>query len=167
MKAMPADNPAVTTPPRLQVLALFEGMKGTLALIAAASLELIGPGPLRRLIDSLISKFNLDPDSGPLHALLSAIDPAAVNFAAAILALYGVLRLAEAWGLWRGKAWASWLGCVGTAAYLPLDLYGLYYHRGWQAWVVLGLNLLVVWVLARDIRRRRGRRSIAADAEAG
>lgn len=62
-------------------------MKGTLALIAAASLALIGPGPLRRLIDGLISKLDLDPDSGPPPAVLHAIDPAAVHFAAAVLAL--------------------------------------------------------------------------------
>jgi uncharacterized membrane protein (DUF2068 family) len=139
----------------LHVLALFEGLKGLLALVAAASLEVLGPQPLRNLIAALIAKFNLDPAHGTLPSLLDAINPGAVHLAVAVVSLYAVWRLVEAWGLWRAKAWASWLGCVGTAAYLPLDLYALYHHHGWHTWAVLLVNLLVVAVLARDLHKRR------------
>ena len=137
------------------MLALFEGLKGLLALVAAASLEVLGPQPLRHLISALIARFNLDPAHGTLPSLLDAINPGAVHLAVAVVSLYAVWRLIEAWGLWRAKAWASWLGCVGTAAYLPLDLYALYHHHGWHTWAVLLVNLLVVAVLARDLHKRR------------
>ncbi|MEO6518663.1 MAG: DUF2127 domain-containing protein [Pseudoxanthomonas sp.] len=150
-----AYNPAARAHPGLHVLALFEGLKGLLALIAAASLEVLGPQPLRNLIASLITRFNLDPDHGTLPSLLDAINPGAVHLAVAVVSLYAAWRLIEGWGLWRARAWASWLGCVGTAAYLPLDLYALYYHRGWHTWTVLALNLVVVAVLARDLIKRR------------
>ena len=68
---------------------------------------------------------------------------------------YGLLHLLEAWGLWRARGWASWLGCVTAALYLPLDLYALWRHPGWPALLVLAINVVVVWVLARDILRRR------------
>ena len=148
-------NPAPQAHPGLHVLALFEGLKGLLALIAAASLEVLGPQPLRHLISALIARFNLDPAHGTLPSLLDAINPGAVHLAVAVVSLYAVWRLVEAWGLWRAKAWASWLGCVGTAAYLPLDLYALYHHHGWHTWAVLLVNLLVVAVLARDLHKRR------------
>ena len=148
-------NPAPRAHPGLHVLALFEGLKGLLALIAAASLEVLGPQPLRDLITSLIIRFNLDPDHGTLPSLLAAINPGAVHLAVAVVSLYAVWRLIEGWGLWRARAWASWLGCVGTAAYLPLDLYALYHHHGWHTWAVLVLNLIVVAVLARDLVKRR------------
>ena len=151
-----AYNPASHAHPGLHVLALFEGLKGLLALIAAASLEVLGPQPLRNAITGLIAKFNLDPAHGTLPSLLDAINPGAVHLAVAVVSLYAVWRLVEAWGLWRAKAWASWLGCVGTAAYLPLDVYALYYHHGWHTWAVLVLNLIVVAVLARDLVKRRG-----------
>ena len=61
----------------------------------------------------------------------------------------------EAWGLWRAKVWASWLGAIAAALYLPLDLYALWRHPGWVAIAVLAINLLVVWVLARDLLVRR------------
>jgi uncharacterized membrane protein (DUF2068 family) len=148
-------NPAPQAHPGLHVLALFEGLKGFLALIAAASLEVLGPQPLRNLISGLITRFNLDPDHGTLPSLLNAISPGAVHLAVAVVTLYAVWRLIEAWGLWRAKAWASWLGCVGTAAYLPLDLYALYHHPGWHTWTVLAINLAVVAILARDLLKRR------------
>ncbi|NDK39566.1 DUF2127 domain-containing protein [Pseudoxanthomonas gei] len=148
-------NPAPRAHPGLHVLALFEGLKGLLALIAAASLEVLGPQPLRNLITSLISRFNLDPAHGTLPSLLDAINPGAVHLAVAVVSLYAVWRLVEGWGLWRARAWASWLGCVGTAAYLPLDAYAIYHHDGWHTWAVLVLNLIVVAVLARDLVKRR------------
>lgn len=148
-------NPAPRAHPGLHVLALFEGLKGLLALIAAASLEVLGPQPLRNLIAGLIARFNLDPDHGTLPSLLNSISPGAVHLAVAVVTLYALWRLVEAWGLWRAKAWASWLGCVGTAAYLPLDLYAMYHHPGWHTWAVLAINLAVVAILARDLFNRR------------
>lgn len=150
-----AYNPEARAHPGLHVLAVFEGLKGVLALIAAASLEVLGPQPLRHFIAGLITRFNLDPDHGTLPSLLDAINPGAVHLAVAVVAFYAAWRLVEAWGLWRAKAWASWLGCVGTAAYLPLDLYALANHHGWHTWAVLILNLIVVAVLARDLVKRR------------
>lgn len=160
-------NPDARAHPGLHFLALFEGMKGLLALSAAISLELMGPQPLRDLINSLITKFNLNPDSGPLPTLMHAINPTAVHLVAIVLFVYAFWRLLEAWGLWHAKAWASWLGFVGTVAYLPLDLLGIYYHPGWHAWAVLALNLLVAAVLARDLMRRRKSAVVAPTTDAG
>ena len=148
-------DPAAHAQPGFHLLALFEGLKGVLALVAAASLEIMGPQPLQDLVAGLITKFNLDPHSGPLPTLLHAINPAAVHFAALVLVMYAAVRLLEALGLWRAKAWASWLGCVSAALYLPLDLYAIVKHPGWASWLLLAVNVLVVWVLARDIGKRR------------
>ena len=148
-------NPDPHAHPGLHALALLELGKGLLALAAAASLEVFGPEPIRRLIHLLIARFNLDPNHGALPSLLNAVNPEAVHLAVGVVLLYAVVRIAEAWGLWRARAWASWLGCVGTAAYLPLDAYALHRHPGWHTWAVLGINVLVVVVLARDLLRRR------------
>ena len=99
--------------------------------------------------------WELDPNHGALPTLLHAVNPGAVHLAVVVVMLYAALRIAEAWGLWRAKAWASWLGCIGTAAYLPLDGFALYHHRGWHTWAVVIVNVLVVAILARDLFRRR------------
>ncbi|MFT4197250.1 MAG: DUF2127 domain-containing protein [Pseudoxanthomonas sp.] len=147
-------NPDPHAHPGLHLLALFELAKGLLALIAAASLEMMGPQPIRRFIAELIRRFNLDPDRGALPSLLREIDPNAVHLAVAIAAGYGLWRLVEAWGLWRAKAWASWLGMVGTAAYLPFDVYALVRHPTWPTALIVAINVMVVAALARDLIRR-------------
>lgn len=123
-------------------------MKGTLALLAASGLEL-------RWVHALIVHFQLDPGHGAMAWLAHAINPQALYLAAAVAALYGIVHLVEAWGLWRAKAWASCLGCIAAALYLPFDLYALALHRHWLEAVVVAINLLVVWVLARDLMERR------------
>jgi len=47
------------------------------------------------------------------------------------------------------------LGCLAAAIYLPFDLYALLRHPGWVSAAVVAINLLVVWVLARDLVKRR------------
>ncbi|WP_017161510.1 DUF2127 domain-containing protein [Xanthomonas phaseoli] len=139
------------------MIALLEAVKGTLALLAATGLEILGPLPLQNAVITLIRRFNLDPDHGALPSLLKTISPDAVHLTAAAMLAYGLLHVVEAWGLWRAKAWASVLGCLSAAIYLPFDIYAIVRHPGWTAWGVLAINLLVVGVLARDLVRRRSR----------
>ncbi|MFC3552120.1 DUF2127 domain-containing protein [Lysobacter cavernae] len=155
---MTADTPYDPRPhahPGLHAIALFEAAKGLLALLAASGLELLGPAPLVRWLQELTSRFQLDPDHGALAWLSQTINPDSVHLAAAAVLAYGLLRLLEAWGLWRAKAWASWLGCISAAVYLPLDVYALFRHPGWLSTIVLIVNLIVVAVLARDLVKRR------------
>jgi len=148
-------NPDPHRHPGLHVIALLEASKAALALLAATGLEILGPQPLRDAVNALIRRFSLDPDHGTLPSLLNAISPDAVHLAAAAMIGYGLLHLVEAWGLWKAKAWASWLGCLTASIYLPFDIYAIVRHPGWASWTVLAINLIVVYVLARDLRKRR------------
>ncbi|MBO9826774.1 DUF2127 domain-containing protein [Xanthomonas sp. A2111] len=155
MAADKAYNPDPHAHPGLHLIALLEAGKGLLAVLAATGLELMGPAPLRAGVDRLIVRFSLDPDHGALPSLLTMINPGAVHLAAAGMLAYGVLHIIEAWGLWRAKAWASLLGCISAAIYLPFDVYAIVRHPGWASWAVLAINLAVVGILARDLVRRR------------
>jgi uncharacterized membrane protein (DUF2068 family) len=148
-------NPDPHAHPGLHIIAIVEAVKGSLALLAASGLELIGPAPLQRWVHELIARFQLDPSHGAAAWLAQAINPGAVHLAAAVAALYGIVHLIEGWGLWRAKAWASWLGCIAAALYLPFDLYAFVLHRHWLEAAVVAINLVVVWVLARDLMVRR------------
>lgn len=155
MTNAPHYNPNPRAHPGLRVIALVELVKGLLALLAGSGLELLGPAPLKRWVHELIEHFHLDPAHGAMAWLSQAISPDSVHLAAAAVAAYGVLHLAEAWGLWRDKTWASWLGCLAASIYLPFDLLALIHHPGWPAVAVLVINLVVVWVLGRDLFKRR------------
>lgn len=148
-------NPNPQAHPGLHVIAIFEAAKGLLALLAASGLELLGPAPLQRWLHGLAVHFQLDVHQGTLASLTEAISPDGVHMAAAVALLYAAMRFAEAWGLWYARAWASWLGCIGAAIYLPFDIYALVRHPGWISVTVLVVNLIVVAVLARDLHKRR------------
>lgn len=148
-------NPDPHAHPGLHLIALLEACKGLLAILAATGLEILGPLPLQEAVSHLIRRFNLDPDHGALPSLLKMINPDAVHMAAAGIFAYGLLHVVEAWGLWRAKAWASWLGCLTAALYLPFDIFAIMRHPGWASWSVLAINLLVIAVLARDLLRRK------------
>jgi len=151
----PHYNPDPHAHPGLHVVAIFEAAKGLLALVAASGLEILGPAPLQRWLHELINRFQLDPHHGAIDWLSHVINPGSVHLAAAIGFGYAALRFVEAWGLWRVRRWGSWLGCISAAVYLPLDVYALIQHPGWLAVTVLVVNLIVVWVLARDLFNRR------------
>ena len=151
-------NPDPHAHPGLAAIALLEAVKALLAFLAAAGLEISGPAPLRNIINALIHRIGGDPENGAFSSLLGMITPGTVHLGVAVLVGYGLLRVFEAWGLWRAKAWASWLGCISAALYLPLDLYAIIKHPGWPSWLLLAVNILVVWVLARDLRKRHRKR---------
>ena len=140
--------------PGLAAIALLEAGKAALAFLAAAGLEISGPAPLRSIVNTLIRRIGSDPEHGSFSKLLDLITPDTVHVGVAALVAYGLLRVVEAWGLWRARAWASWLGCISAALYLPLDIYAIVKHPGWASWLLLAVNVLVVWVLARDIGKR-------------
>lgn len=148
-------NPDPHSHPGLHLIALVEAIKGALALLAASGLELIGPTPLQRWVHELIARFQLDPNHGAIAWLAGEISPSGVHLAALVAALYGIMHLLEGWGLWRAKAWASWLGCITVSLYLPFDVYALVRHPGWLSAVVVAINVVVLWVLARDLAVRR------------
>ena len=148
-------NPDPHAHPGLHIIALVEAVKGALAVLAASGLELLGPAPLQHWVRELIARFQLDPNHGAAAWLAGAINANGVHLAALVALLYGAMHLLEGWGLWRAKAWASWLGCVTVALYLPFDLFALIKHPGWLAVIVVIINLVVLWVLARDLVKRR------------
>jgi uncharacterized membrane protein (DUF2068 family) len=139
----------------LHLIALFEALKGALALATAAALELLGPAPLQNLMADAVGLLHMDPRHGTLAVLARELDPSAVRMIAAGVLAYGLLRGIEAWGLWRARAWASWLGCASAAIYLPVDLYAIARHPGWVSATALAVNVIIVWVLGADLRRRQ------------
>ncbi|WP_334180399.1 DUF2127 domain-containing protein [Pseudoxanthomonas sp.] len=150
-----AYNPDPRAHPGLHAIALFEGAKGVLALAFAGGLLALGPDRLRESVQAIVARFIPDAGPGVMGQWLDKINPESVHIAVVIIAVYAGMRLLEAWGLWRARAWASWLGCIGSAAYLPLEIDALYRHPGWPTAALLVVNLVIVWVLWRDIRRRK------------
>ncbi|MBO1767619.1 DUF2127 domain-containing protein [Allobranchiibius sp. GilTou38] len=66
-------------------------------------------------------------DAAPTRLLQRALDAGhgtLVLLAAGVLA-YGLLEMLEAYGLWIMKRWGEYVAVVGTAVFLPLEIYEL------------------------------------------
>ncbi|WP_309682813.1 DUF2127 domain-containing protein [Polaromonas sp.] len=148
----------------LRAIALFEAVKGVAALAAGIGLLGLLHHDLHQAALALLWRFHLDP---ALHypALLlryadwlSAID---LRSLAPVALAYITVRLLEAYGLWKDKIWAEWLGALSGALYIPLEVAHLVHRSTLINTAVLLANIAVVGFLAfqlwKRLYRRRGR----------
>ena len=143
---------------QLRMVAVFEFAKGALALAAAGGLLAFVHHDLRRIISELLLHLHLDPARripGVFLLLADQLDSMDLWLLAIGAALYALIRIAEAYGLWFGRQWAEWLGAVAGFIYVPLEIYALTKSVTALKLATLGLNLLVVTVLSEALWRRR------------
>jgi uncharacterized membrane protein (DUF2068 family) len=143
------DSPAVSSAP-LRALALFEGAKGMLVIVAGIGI-LKWPRPLETAAEAVIAHLHLNPAKHEvlIFALVAAGGSSRLWWLALGAAVYAVGRLGESVGLWLGKRWAIWLA-IGTAAiYIPFELAALARRPTALALVALAVNAAVLLYLFR------------------
>lgn len=70
----------------------------------------------------------------------------------AALFAYAGLFLIEGVGLWLQRRWAEWLTVVVTATLIPPELYECFKHPSAILFLLLAVNVCVVWLLAQRLR---------------
>lgn len=153
----PVGSPAARHDGGLRAIAVLEAAKSIFALLASSGLELLGPTPIRHFLGWLIEVFRVDAHHSLVATFMHQVNAESVHLVALGAATYGALHLVEAWGLWRGRVWASWLGCISAGVYLPFEAWALIRDPGWVTLAVVAINAAIVAVLARDVIRRRHR----------
>jgi uncharacterized membrane protein (DUF2068 family) len=68
--------------------------------------------------------------------------------------LYASMSFAEAYGLWRGKAWAEWLAAISGAIYVPFEMVEIAKKLTALRTASLLVNLVVVGYMLSLLRRR-------------
>jgi uncharacterized membrane protein (DUF2068 family) len=151
----------------LHAIAIFEAVKGFAALAAALGLLGLLHRDIHQLAMALLWRFHLDPDQRLpallLHYadLLSAIN---LHTLAPVAVAYITLRFCEAWGLWKEKRWAEWLGTLSGALYIPLELGHLLHRTTLINGAVLLANILMVGFLGFQLWNRHRLQQAAAKA---
>ena len=128
----------------LRTVALFEFAKGLVVLLAAISLYWIDPGDVA---GAFLNFLHISPDRHFAHMLLRLADRLSdikIWQVIVVACIYSGLRFAEAYGLWRAKAWGEWIALISGAIYLPYEI-RLLAHRMTVLHVgVLSINLAIV-----------------------
>lgn len=149
------------TPHGLRVVALFEAAKGMVVLLAGFGVLLAVDHGVAPTIDALVRHLHLNPAKHVPRVfldLMSNVTDRQLQALAAGALAYAVLRLAEAVGLWRARAWAEWLSIVSGAIYVPFELYGLSHGVTPLRITMLLLNLGVVIYMLRALSLARRQR---------
>ncbi len=155
----------------LHAIALFEAIKGFAALAAGIGLLGLLHRDVHGIVIALLWRFHLDPATHYPSILLHYADMLSMiklSTLAPIALTYITLRFAEAWGLWKEKIWAEWLGALSGALYIPLEIAHLAANTTLINAGVLLANVLIVCFLAFQLWRRiRKQQPLAAAVREG
>ena len=143
--------------PGLRTVAVIEGAKGLLVLAVGLGLLSLIHRDAQRLAEEVVRLFRLNPASHYPQIFIqaaAALTEHRLWLLAAGAMSYAVLRLIEAYGLWRARRWAEWFGIVSGGIYVPIELYQLFRGVTWAKVLLLAINTVVVAYLIVDLRSR-------------
>ena len=148
----------------LRTVALIEAAKGLLAWAAACGLLSLRNTDLHAATDAFLLRHGIDPERPYTRLAIESVAKATHSHPHEIICfalVYGAIRLAEAYGLWRAKHWAEWFAAISAGLYLPLEVQHFIYRPGLLAGGIIAFNLVLIWYLAKLLLRQRAHRHAA------
>ena len=82
------------------------------------------------------------------------VDPKNLHLVRICVIIYAGLYLIEGLGLLYEKKWAEWMVVIGTAAFLPIEVYDFCHHPRWTMVIIFTINLLMAGYLAWRMHRQ-------------
>ena len=142
----------------MRAIAVFEGAKGALVLLAGLGVLSLIHQDLQTVADHIVRHFHLDPASHYPRIFLAAAartSDSRLLFLALGAAAYALVRFIEAYGLWSARPWAELFAAASGAVYMPFEIYGWLHNHHWHAAVAFALNLAIVWFMIYALMRRK------------
>jgi uncharacterized membrane protein (DUF2068 family) len=131
----------------LHIVALFEGAKGLLVLIVGFGLLTFIHRDIHEAALRLVVHIHLNPASHYPRIFLDLterIKDTKLWGMAIAAALYSVVRMVEAVGLWLRKSWAEWFAVLTGGMYIPIEIFEVARSVTWPRVTVLVVNVGVV-----------------------
>jgi uncharacterized membrane protein (DUF2068 family) len=140
----------------LRLLAVERGIRGVLLVALAYGVYRFegAQDSLQRLFDDYLPRLTPVADhagidlqsTGPVRLIQKALqaDPHTLTLVSLGVLAYGALELLEAVGLWLMKRWGEYVAVVGTAIFVPLEIYELLERVTWLRVLAFALNLFAV-----------------------
>ncbi|MDA8415315.1 MAG: DUF2127 domain-containing protein [Desulfobacteraceae bacterium] len=146
----------------LHIVALFEGAKGMLVLLAGCGLLMFIHKDIHEAAVKLVEQYHLNPASHYPRIFLDLserIHDTQLWGLAIAAAMYFVVRMIEAVGLWLRKSWAEWFAVLTGGMYIPVEMFEVVRSSTWPRVTVLAVNLGVVSYLLFVLIRDNGRKT--------
>jgi len=156
--------PFQRTPPVLRSIAIFEAVKGLLAIAAACGIISLRHTDLNAAIDAFLLRHGIGAERHYSRQFIESVARVTnhhVGQIAALALVYALIRLVEGYGLWHGKHWAEWFAVISAGIYLPLEFQHFFHHATLLNAGVIIFNILVMVYLARLLNQQRVQRHAA------
>lgn len=171
---MPAEILKSDAPPKraptLYFIVAVKLIKGTALMLLALSICTLADKNLPGLFKQFLQWVHLDPERSfftEIAAWLNTITPTNVRTVALGTFLCGTFLISMGLGLAFRAKWAIWLAIGESAFFIPIELFELLRHRlpipqnhphlfshpRLGLFIVLGLNVMIVWYLLKNRRR--------------
>ena len=149
----------------LHIVALLEATKGLLVFAAGIGALSLVDRDAGAILERIVRHLLLNPDGHLVHYLVERVDRITnrqLFFIASGSMLYSGMRFAEAYGLWKNRAWAEWFAVLSGMVYVPFEISAILHKETVLRFSLLGINLLVVGYVARVLYVKRRARKAAA-----
>lgn len=146
----------------LHIVALFEGAKGVLVLLVGFELLSFIHKDLHEAAMRLVEHLHFNPASHYPRIFLDLterINDTNLWSMAIAAAMYSVVRMTEAVGLWLRKAWAEWFAILTGGIYIPVEIFEVARSATWPRVTVLVVNVGVVSYLLFDLIKNGEKRA--------
>ena len=148
----------------VRIIAFIEAAKGIIVLLAATGILAFIHADWNELAARLVRLSHLNPASKYPHIFLDAVahlQQPRLLWLAAGAAIYSLVRLVEAYGLYRERAWAEWLALIASGLFIPAEFNEVIRRPSLLTIAVLVINLAIVVVMAHALWQRRRTRPVA------
>lgn len=142
----------------IRAIAFVEAFKGVVVLAAATGLLALIHKNLNDLAAQLVHYSHLNPAFRYPHIFLDAVShlpQTRLLWLAAGAAAYALIRLVEAYGLYRERAWSEWVAALSGGLYIPIEIAELVHEPSLVCVIVLAVNSAVVAIMAHALVQRR------------
>jgi uncharacterized membrane protein (DUF2068 family) len=142
--------------PTLYAIIIIKLLKGllffSLALVAYALSDNDLPIEYRHLLHGL--RFNPEGKFfSDLAVQVGKLTEVNVLWVAAGTLVYSLFSLVEGVGLIFRVSWAGWMAIGESAFFIPIEVYELVHHFSTTVFVILVINIVIVWYLFQNKER--------------
>ena len=151
----------------LRTIAVFEAVKGALAVGAGAGVLSLRHTDMHAAIDAFLLRHYIDPERHYTRLFIESFAKATHTHVGQVVAIcfaYALIRFAEGYGLWNGKHWAEWFAVISAGLYLPLELQHVFHRITVVNISVMTVNVVIILYLARLLGQQREERHRAQAA---
>jgi uncharacterized membrane protein (DUF2068 family) len=142
----------------LHGIAMFEAFKGLAVLAGSFGLLSLLHHDVRRLAHELVAHLGMNPEGRYPVVLLHYADILAstdLRLLVTVAIGYAVMRLIEAYGLWKDLAWGEWVGALSGGLYIPFEIRHFFHQPSVIGALVFIANGFIVGFLVFQLHRRR------------